>query len=188
MSQSDVSGQRVEQIVQLAAQGLSDKQIAARLGVTTNTIITYWKRIRRDLGMSSRTEIVAEWIRQDILQRPMVLLFGPELREERGSYQELLALKLASTVAAYCRARAARDLKSARCSLRELHDLVLGRQGQPPPSHVLRSWPQLDRVLATILEQLVPCRRLSDGERVSPLVPDQSTSLYFSDSSARAGR
>lgn len=51
---------REQQVVELAAQGLTDKEIAARLKISRETVMTYWKRIRCRLGGVSRAEIVAQ--------------------------------------------------------------------------------------------------------------------------------
>lgn len=51
---------REQQVVELAAQGLTDKEIAARLKISRETVMTYWKRIRSRLGGVSRAEIVAQ--------------------------------------------------------------------------------------------------------------------------------
>ena len=46
----------------MAAQGLTDKEIAASLGITRETVSTHWKRIRQAFDASSRTAIVAQAI------------------------------------------------------------------------------------------------------------------------------
>jgi len=51
---------REQQVVELAAQGLTDKEIASRLKISRETVMTYWKRIRARLGGVSRAEIVAQ--------------------------------------------------------------------------------------------------------------------------------
>lgn len=51
---------REQQVVELASQGLTDKEIAARLKISRETVMTYWKRIRGRLGGVSRAEIVAQ--------------------------------------------------------------------------------------------------------------------------------
>ena len=53
------------QIVHLAEQGLTDKQIAHQLGISKATVSTYWVRVRDKLGKVSRTELVATTLKAD---------------------------------------------------------------------------------------------------------------------------
>ncbi|MEZ0326523.1 MAG: LuxR C-terminal-related transcriptional regulator [Fimbriimonas sp.] len=55
---------REEEVVNLAAQGYLDKEIVVRLGITENTLKTYWRRIRTKLGEGPRPGLVAEFLRQ----------------------------------------------------------------------------------------------------------------------------
>ena len=50
---------REAQVLSLAAEGMTDKQIASELGISLATVDTYWRRIRTKFGSSSRTEAVA---------------------------------------------------------------------------------------------------------------------------------
>jgi hypothetical protein len=50
---------RERQVIQGAAEGKTDRQIARDLGISPETVATYWRRIRLRHGGSSRTEIVA---------------------------------------------------------------------------------------------------------------------------------
>ena len=45
--------------------GMSEKQIAGRLGISRNTIHTYVKQLYVDFRVSSRSELLALWIRAD---------------------------------------------------------------------------------------------------------------------------
>jgi DNA-binding CsgD family transcriptional regulator len=58
---------RQSQILELAALGQSDKQIAASLGVSTHTVRTHLQRLYRTQALSNRAEAVAAWLakRQD---------------------------------------------------------------------------------------------------------------------------
>ena len=51
---------REREIVLLAARGLTDKEIKRRLGVSTSTVATYWKRIRDKLDTVNRAEAIAK--------------------------------------------------------------------------------------------------------------------------------
>jgi DNA-binding CsgD family transcriptional regulator len=50
---------REEQLILLAAEGLTDREIAERLGLSQQTVGTYWQRLMKRLGASTRTQVVA---------------------------------------------------------------------------------------------------------------------------------
>jgi DNA-binding NarL/FixJ family response regulator len=54
---------RQSQVLSLIAAGHSDKEIAARLGVSHRTVRTHLDRLLREHGLHSRTEAVAAWLR-----------------------------------------------------------------------------------------------------------------------------
>jgi PAS domain S-box-containing protein len=67
MNQSDEPGilsNRERQILVLAAKGLTDAGIAQKLGISVATVGTYWGRIRGKNGQHSRTELVANYMRE----------------------------------------------------------------------------------------------------------------------------
>jgi DNA-binding CsgD family transcriptional regulator len=51
---------REAEILSLAAEGKTDKQIAADLAISLATVDTYWRRIKKRLDTVSRTEAVAK--------------------------------------------------------------------------------------------------------------------------------
>lgn len=53
---------RESQVVTLAAEGLTDKEIARELGIGLGTVGTLWSRIRSKLGQHNRTELVVRWM------------------------------------------------------------------------------------------------------------------------------
>jgi DNA-binding CsgD family transcriptional regulator len=55
--------EREEEILRLAAQGLTDKAIAASIGVQISTVRTYWDRLKTKLDATNRTEAVARSLR-----------------------------------------------------------------------------------------------------------------------------
>ena len=59
--------QREHQILELLADGLGNKQIAARLGITTNTVKTHLELLFEKLDVSSRAEAVATAARAGLL-------------------------------------------------------------------------------------------------------------------------
>jgi DNA-binding CsgD family transcriptional regulator len=56
---------REDQILQLAAEGLTDRQMAARLGISAETIASYWRRIFARFDAMSRTEVVARALQKE---------------------------------------------------------------------------------------------------------------------------
>ena len=53
---------RENQVIWLASDGKTDKTIAQLLGISTDTVSTYWKRIMVKYDSSSRTEVVATFL------------------------------------------------------------------------------------------------------------------------------
>jgi NarL family two-component system response regulator YdfI len=58
---------RERQVLGLLADGLGNKQIAGRLGISTNTVKTHLELLFDKLGVSSRTEAVATAARRGLL-------------------------------------------------------------------------------------------------------------------------
>lgn len=54
---------REQQILDMAAKGLTDQAIANKLGISLATVGTYWGRVRIKLGPYNRTELVANHLR-----------------------------------------------------------------------------------------------------------------------------
>ena len=52
---------RQAQILALASNGLSDKQIAKRLGVTHRTVRTHFEKLFQDRGIRNRSQAIALW-------------------------------------------------------------------------------------------------------------------------------
>jgi PAS domain S-box-containing protein len=63
--ESGALSEREEQVLLYATRGLTDKEIARKLGISTATVLTYWMRIRNKLGGSNRAELVASAVRKD---------------------------------------------------------------------------------------------------------------------------
>lgn len=57
-----VLSKREEQVLLLASQGCTDKEIALTLGISTATAKTHWNRIRLKSSVSTRTEAVAVYL------------------------------------------------------------------------------------------------------------------------------
>jgi len=58
---------REREILALLADGLANKQIAGRLGISTNTVKTHLELLFDKLGVSSRAEAVATGVRRGLL-------------------------------------------------------------------------------------------------------------------------
>ncbi len=90
MSQSEETGAlstRERQILVLAAKGLTDAGIAQKLGISVATVGTYWGRIRGKNGQHSRTELVANFMREKAAHSL------DELRRENDRLSQELAQK-----------------------------------------------------------------------------------------------
>jgi DNA-binding CsgD family transcriptional regulator len=59
---SSEAPKREEQVLVLAAGGLTDKEIAIRLGISPDTVGTYWRRVLAKYQAASRTECVAKYM------------------------------------------------------------------------------------------------------------------------------
>ena len=63
MNEPDVQvglSEREKEVLFLAGEGLTDKEIALRLDIGQKTVRTYWDRMRAKLGAASRTEVLAK--------------------------------------------------------------------------------------------------------------------------------
>lgn len=58
---------REREILALLADGLVNKQIAARLGISTNTVKTHLELLFEKLGVATRAEAVAMGVRRGVL-------------------------------------------------------------------------------------------------------------------------
>jgi DNA-binding NarL/FixJ family response regulator len=55
---------RQRQTLELLLAGDAEKQIAARLGISKNTVHVYVKSLYKRFGVSSRAELLARWVRR----------------------------------------------------------------------------------------------------------------------------
>jgi len=58
---------REQEILALLADGLVNKQIAARLGISTNTVKTHLELLFEKLGVATRAEAVATGVKRGLL-------------------------------------------------------------------------------------------------------------------------
>jgi DNA-binding CsgD family transcriptional regulator len=61
-SQKQEMTMREAQVVELLAEGLSDKEIAERLGTSTNTVVNHLRHVKERLGVQKSTEVVLAYI------------------------------------------------------------------------------------------------------------------------------
>ena len=74
---------REKEIVQLAAEGLTNEAIADRLGLRVGTVNTYWLRIKLKVGGSGRTETVVKIFKEQAARA---------LSDERVDWEGLAAM------------------------------------------------------------------------------------------------
>lgn len=60
---------RESEVLRLASQGLLDKEIARELGLSLNTLRTYWNRIRLKAGESSRTGLATAFVSEELREQ-----------------------------------------------------------------------------------------------------------------------
>lgn len=80
LQREERGGGREAEMLVLAAQGFTDKQIARHLGISEDTVDTYWRRIRQRYNASSRTEAVAKAVSQAL---------NEEVERERAEKMQL---------------------------------------------------------------------------------------------------
>lgn len=92
---------RQVQILELAARGHADKEIAVALGVSIHTVRTHLQRLYRAEGFSNRAEAVAAWLGQQALETagPPPVLGGAELASEEERVSQAAAQVAAAQVA-----------------------------------------------------------------------------------------
>jgi len=64
--QPDLLSAREREVVQAIVDGLGDKQVAARLGLSPETVRTYVKRVYKKLQVGSRTELMSRAARGEL--------------------------------------------------------------------------------------------------------------------------
>ncbi|MFN2494375.1 MAG: response regulator transcription factor [Pseudonocardiaceae bacterium] len=72
---------REQDIMRLVAEGLGDKQIATRLGVSIRTIRTHFERLFRRHNIHSRTAALSLWMRTGGAATAVTNFTTPELHD-----------------------------------------------------------------------------------------------------------
>src|SRR5207248_8578298 len=74
---------RQHQILDLAARGQSDKEIALGLGISVHTVRTHLQRLYRAQGLTNRAEAVAAWAARESPDAPGPIVIPPEETAEQ---------------------------------------------------------------------------------------------------------
>jgi DNA-binding NarL/FixJ family response regulator len=61
----DLLAKREQQVAKLVAEGLNNREVAQRLGLSEHTVSNYLFRIYEKLGISGRVELVLYIVRQE---------------------------------------------------------------------------------------------------------------------------
>lgn len=134
-------------LLHLAAQGLTDKEIAKELAISTETVRSHWKRLRERFSSSSRTQIVAKGLAG----------YQAEPGDERPSLEmELLLLETSE------RKRSEEALKEANQKLEE----ALAERNKLLAELRFRRSSQID----AMTEELERLRHLERAVESSPFV------------------
>lgn len=105
------------QVLELAAQGNTDKQIALNLDISKDTVASYWRRILLKFNAVSRTEVVALHAQKSVMER---------FHKESGDYGQLIAEFESRTLAQASELAQRNILQSiTECSL----EFISGRRG-----------------------------------------------------------
>ncbi len=112
---------RGEEILGFAAQGLTDKQVAARLGISVRTVEGHWRRLRESHQLPNRSSLIAALHRTAIVEPDW---YSEQIAELATRY-ELQARAHASEIhaeitALHQRISALQDLESEAQHLRGL--------------------------------------------------------------------
>lgn len=128
---------RERQVLGMAATGMLDKQIAQELGLSQNTLRTYWRRVREKLGELPRTALVTEFVKEDLRtsetegleQRPIEgvvidVLNGTMLADDSVNDMHGLERGVPHPLAAYSYIYHPEDRDAAR---KVIYDVIEGR-------------------------------------------------------------
>lgn len=89
---------RIDQIVELAAQGYTDKEISQLLGMSNHTVRTHWQRLREKLGVKNRTTAVLAYLQKTVEQQSQELqAINEALHKEHALSWEGMVALLADT-------------------------------------------------------------------------------------------
>jgi PAS domain S-box-containing protein len=76
-------------VLELASEGLTDREIADRLAISPATVSSYWVRIRGKLGHFTRTEFAAQYLRAESDKQLSKLLASNQALESRAIEREV---------------------------------------------------------------------------------------------------
>jgi DNA-binding CsgD family transcriptional regulator len=88
---------RQRELLELAAEGLSDVEASARLGISVETVRHYWRELRSDFGKKNRAFIIAQYALAQSRATANELVAGP-VSLMLGSHDPEVGLVLCSFV------------------------------------------------------------------------------------------
>lgn len=127
---------RESQIVMMASVGMSDRDIASYLEISSGTLGTYWARIRQKTGFRKRTEVLAAFWRRRSFEESSEVGDTPDIRERftPSIAQHPLLRKLGLPVAVWS---AEGDLTESNQKFRELIGMADGDEQHVARGRVL---------------------------------------------------
>lgn len=75
---------RLQSILDLASEGLTDREIADRLEISPHTVETYWKRLRNHYRLSTRAAILVQSMKDKLAEALLEIQRLSTLLEEAG--------------------------------------------------------------------------------------------------------
>jgi PAS domain S-box-containing protein len=86
---------RQKQLLDLACEGLSDRQVALQLGISVETVRSHWRDIRARFGGSNRAHIIAVCIAARVQEKPAFIepevdVVDPRTEPEIGLWTSVL--------------------------------------------------------------------------------------------------
>jgi len=131
------AGDRASQVMDFAIEGLSDREMAERLGISVETVGSYWRRLFERFGWNARTAAVAEVVWQRCLAdwRSADVEVDPSIPDPRhlGAYSRGLAALLPE----YLEARRKRSIEPSLRVVRQM--LRVHRQAFLDPERLQRA-------------------------------------------------
>jgi DNA-binding CsgD family transcriptional regulator len=126
---------RQAQILELAALGQSDKQIAASLGLSAHTVRTHLQRLYRTRSLSNRAEAVAAWLAQrpqegglgELEEKEAVLVRAAAEAAQAGLPVQSLAAPAQATLVNQFREQSGLQLLAWHEELAQLAQISAGR-------------------------------------------------------------
>jgi DNA-binding CsgD family transcriptional regulator len=157
-SSSDGWSPREREILTLASNGATDLVIAETLGISPNTVSTYWKRLYKRCGVHKRSEAVLLFAGGRSLGAPSSKLASPPRTQRKptcGSTRRSSSIcrekDLVLVVVKYLIAHVKGNVRDASATLAAMDKLVDSTLSRPMSS----SWTDLDHAMIDLLVDYV---------------------------------